>query len=219
MESLYSYIGTNIGTIGERLLEHITLVAIALAGAIPLGVGIGLLLSRPGSGTLRDSISAILGIGQTIPSLAILALAVGTIGLGAVPAVLAILLYILLPIARNTAAGIAMVPAAVVDAARGIGMSARQILTGVEIPLALPLILAGVRTATVVAVSTGALAYLIGAGGLGELIFTGIALFRPEMMIAGALPAALLALVADWGLGRLERSFARRSGIPAAVPN
>ncbi len=118
------------------------------------------------------------------------------------------MLYVILPIARNTTAGIIMVPAAVVDAAQGLGMSPWQILTGVQIPLALPLILAGIRTATVVAISTGALAYLIGAGGLGELIFTGIALFRPEMMIAGAAPAALLAIAADWGLGRLERLFA-----------
>ena len=161
-------------------------------------------------------IFALLGIGQTVPSLAILALAVGTIGLGAFPAILAILLYVLLPIASNTTAGIAMVPAPVVDASRGIGMSAWQILTAVEIPLALPLILAGIRTATVVAISTGALAYLIGAGGLGELIFTGIALFRPEMMIAGAAPAALLALAADWSLGRLERNVARRSGMRSA---
>ena len=216
MESLLAYIGSNIGTIGERFLEHILIVAAAIAGAIPIGLGLGILLSRPGRGAVRDMIFALLGIGQTVPSLAILALAVGTIGLGAFPAILAILLYVLLPIARNTTAGIAMVPAPVVDASRGIGMSAWQILTAVEIPLALPLILAGIRTATVVAISTGALAYLIGAGGLGELIFTGIALFRPEMMIAGAAPAALLALAADWGLGRLERNVARRSGMRSA---
>ena len=204
MEGFIGYIAENIGTIGERTLEHIRIVAIALAGAIPLGVILGILLARVRSGGVRDMIFTVLGIGQTIPSLAILALAVGTIGLGALPAILAIMLYILVPIARNTTAGIAMVAPSVVDASRGLGMNNWQILTGVELPLAMPLLVAGIRTATVVAVSTGTLAYLIGAGGLGELIFTGIALFRPEMMLAGAIPAALLAIAADWGVGRVE---------------
>jgi osmoprotectant transport system permease protein len=204
MESLIDYIVENGETIGLRTLEHIGIVAVALAGAIPLGVVLGIVLGRVRSGGLRDTIFTLLGIGQTIPSLAILALAVGTIGLGLLPAILAIMIYVLVPIARNTTAGLGMVPAAVIDASRGIGMNRWQILTGVELPLAMPLLVAGIRTATVVAISTGTLAYLIGAGGLGELIFTGIALFRPEMMLSGAIPAAILALAADWGLGRVE---------------
>jgi osmoprotectant transport system permease protein len=217
VETFWTYLVENAGTIIERLLEHLMIVALALAVAIPAGVALGLLLSRSKNGSARDAIFALLGVGQTIPSLAILALAVGTIGLGTLPAVLAIVVYIIIPVARNTTAGIALVPPATVDAARGIGMSGWQILKGVEIPLALPLILAGVRTATVVAISTGTLAYLIGAGGLGELIFTGIALFRPEMMIAGAAPAALLALGADWLLGAIERRVAGRTADSSAL--
>jgi osmoprotectant transport system permease protein len=211
MGTFDDYIVGNIGAIGMRLAEHLLMVAIALAIAAPLGIALGILLSREGARGIRGIILYLLGLGQTIPSLAVLALAVGVLGIGMLPAIVALLLYSLLPIARNTLTGLRAVPASTIDAARGLGMTSRQILGGVELPLATPFIMAGVRTATVVAISGAALAYLIGAGGLGDFIFTGIALFKPEAMLAGAIPTAMLALGADWGLGRVERRLERRN--------
>jgi osmoprotectant transport system permease protein len=203
METFIDYISQNASLLMQRTLEHIVIVSAALAIAIPLGVTSGILLSRNGLRRLRGPVLYLFGLGQTIPSLAILALAVGVLGIGMLPAVVALAAYALLPIARNTVVGIETVPAGVVDASRGMGMRAGEILRGVELPLAAPMIVAGIRTATVYVVSGGALAYLIGGGGLGDFIFSGIALFRPEAMLTGAIPVALLALAADYGLGYL----------------
>lgn len=209
MSAWLAYFGENIGAIGMRLAEHVGIVGAALIAATAAGVVLGVVLARESASRMRGIIFYLLGLGQTIPSLAILALAVGLIGIGPLPAIIALLLYALPPIARNTYTGIRAVPEGTVDAARGLGMTERQILRQVELPLAAPMIVGGIRTATVVAISAGALAYLIGAGGLGDFIFTGIALFKPEAMLAGAIPTALLALAADWGLGRLERRLGR----------
>ncbi len=209
MEAFFSYIAENAGEIGVHLLEHIVLTAGALALAAPIGIAAGLALTRPGGERFRVPIFYLLGLGQTIPSLAILAFAVTVIGIGWLPAALAVALYAILPIARNTAAGIAAVPAVTVDAARGMGMTGRQILTGVEIPLAAPFIMAGVRTASLIAISAATLADLIGAGGMGHYIFSGIALFRPEVMLAGAIPVTLLALGTDRLLELGERNMRR----------
>ncbi len=209
MNSYLEFLAQNRGDILARLLEHIAIVAVAVAVAAPIGIGLGIALSRNAMRALRGGIFYVLGLGQTIPSLAILALAVGVLGVGFVPATVAILLYCMLPIARNTYTGIQGVPEASVDAARGLGMTNTQILLRVQLPLAAPFIAAGLRTATVFAISAGALASLVGAGGLGDFIFSGISLFKPEAMLAGAIPTALLALGADWGLGRLERRLRR----------
>jgi osmoprotectant transport system permease protein len=209
MSAFLGYFAENIGTIGLRMLEHCGIVGAALLAAVPIGVVLGVGLSRDWARSLRGVIFYVLGLGQTIPSLALLALAVGLLGVGIVPAITALLLYSILPVARNSFAGIRAVPGGSVDAARGLGMTNRQILTRVELPLAAPFIIAGIRTATVVAISAGALASLIGAGGLGDFIFTGINLFKPEAMLAGAIPTALLALGADYGLGKLERRWTR----------
>ncbi len=205
MSEFITYLLENATAIGDRTLEHVLLVLAALAIAVPVGMGIGILLSRPSMRQLREPGFFLVGLGQTIPSLAILALAVGVLGIGALPAIVAIFLYILFPIARNTLTGLQSVPDSTLDAARGVGMTSRQTIREVELPLALPFIIAGVRTATVYGISAGALAYLIGGGGLGDFIFTGIALFKPEAMVAGALPTAALALGADYLLGRFEK--------------
>jgi osmoprotectant transport system permease protein len=203
MEPFLTFISENFTELLSLIGEHLLMVAVAMLVAVPTGIAIGIMLSRDRFRSVRAPLFYLIGLGQTVPSLAIIALAVGVIGVGMIPAIVAILLYALLPIARNSYTGIAGVDASVVDAAHGMGMTPRQVLHRVEIPLAAPLILAGVRTSTVFAVSTAALASLIGGGGLGEFIFGGIALFKPEMMLAGAIPTALLALGADWGLGRI----------------
>jgi osmoprotectant transport system permease protein len=205
MSDFLHFVAGNIGAIGLRLLEHCEIVGLALLVAIPIGVLAGIALAGDGVRRFRGTIFYILGLGQTIPSLAILALAVGVLGVGWLPATIALLLYAIIPIVRNSYTGIRAVPAPAVDAARGMGMTRSQILRNVELPLAAPYILAGIRTATVFAISAGALASLIGAGGLGDFIFSGISLYKPEEMLAGAIPTALLALTADLGLARLER--------------
>lgn len=206
MDRFIAYIAENAGNIGIRTLEHLLIVLAALALAIPLGVGIGLLLSRRSLKPLREPAFYLIGLGQTIPSLAVLALAVGLLGIGTLPAILAIFLYTLFPIARNAFLGLRSVPGDTLEAARGMGMTNRQLLRYIELPLASSFILAGIRTATVYAISAAALAYLIGGGGLGDFIFTGIALYRPEAMLAGAIPTAALALAAD---ALLERALQR----------
>ncbi len=209
MEPFLDYVATNGSTILARTQEHCLLVLGALAVGLLIGMPAGILLAHERARRARTGIFYLLGLGQTIPSLAVLALAVRFLGVGWLPALTALALYAVLPIARTTFAGIRSVPPAVTDAARGMGMSRWQILRRIELPLAAPMIAAGVRTTTVLEISAASLAYLIGAGGLGDMIFTGIALFRPSIMLAGAIPTSLLALGADWGLGRLERSFRR----------
>jgi osmoprotectant transport system permease protein len=147
----------------------------------------------------------IVGLGQTIPSLAVLALAMSLLGVGRGPAVLALVIYTVLPIARNTLAGLEAVEEDLIDAARGMGLSPLQILLEVELPNALRVILTGFRLALVINIGTAALGALVGAGGLGDQIFTGITFLRTELMLSGAIPTALLALTADYGVQGLEK--------------
>ena len=144
---------------------------------------------------------------QTVPSIALLGFMLPFFGIGVTPAIIALFLYALLPIVRNTYAGIQGVEPLVVEAARGLGLSDRQVLQQVELPLALPMIFAGLRTATVINIGVATLCALIAAGGLGEYIFRGIAVNNTNMILAGAVPASLLAIVLDVLLGALERGL------------
>ena len=175
--------------------QHMKLVAISGGLAIAVGVPLGLWLSRPRMQALN--------LGSTIPTLAVLALAMSLLGIGVVPAIFGLWAASLLPIVRNTYAGMLGVPTHYVEAATGMGMRPMQILGGVELPNALYVMFAGIRTALAVNVGTAPLAFLIGGGGLGELIFTGIDLNEPGMMLAGAIPTALLAVLVDFAVGAL----------------
>ncbi len=199
------YVVENLPSIGMRTLEHLGVVGAALLVAAPTGLAIGIALSRPATARLRGLALVLLGLGQTIPSIAILALAIGLVGIGMLPAIGAIALYAVIPVARGTTIGLLGVDEAVIDAARGLGMSAAQIIRRIEFPLALPVVIGGLRLASVGAISAGALGYLVGAGGLGEFIFTGVSLLRPEAMLAGGIPAILIALAADYLFDRVER--------------
>ena len=143
-------------------------------------------------------------LGTTIPTLAILALAMSVLGIGAPPAIFGLVMLTLLPIVLNTIAGLRMVPAHLIEAARGMGMTNMQILFKVELPNAAFVILAGLRTALAINVGTVPLAFLIGGGGLGELIFTGIDLMEPGMLLAGAIPTAVLAILVDYLVGQCQ---------------
>jgi osmoprotectant transport system permease protein len=181
--------------------QHMSLVAISGVLAIAVGVPLGILLSRPSMRSIAESIMQILNVGTTVPTLAVLALAMTFLGIGTVPAIFALWLASLLPIVRNAYAGMRAVPRHLIEAATGMGMRPLEILLRVELPNALFVTFAGIRTALAINVGTAPLAFLIGGGGLGELIFTGISLNEPGMMLAGAIPTALLAVIVDYTVG------------------
>ncbi|MBB3183637.1 osmoprotectant transport system permease protein [Halomonas fontilapidosi] len=178
-------------------VQHLWLTAISGGLAILVAIPLGVVLSRPSMARWAESLMQVLNVGTTIPTLAVLALSMSFLGIGTVPAVFGLFVATLLPITRNTYAGLKGVDPALMEAAAGIGMSATQRLLRVELPNALYVIFAGMRTALTINVGTVPLAFLIGAGGLGELIFTGIDLYDPVMMLSGAIPTALLAIVVD----------------------
>jgi osmoprotectant transport system permease protein len=180
------------------LKQHLGLVGISMCMATILGLGIGIIFTRPGFKRYAGIAIYMVGLGQSIPSLAVIALAMSIIGIGFKAAVFALFIYSVLPIARNTMAGIRAIPSWMIDAARGMGMPNIRILFQVEIPNAMNVILAGFRVSLVINIGTAALAFLIGAGGLGEHIFIGIDLMRSDKLLAGAVPIILLALMADY---------------------
>jgi osmoprotectant transport system permease protein len=189
--------------------QHLALVATAMSIAIAIGVPLGILLTRRAK--WRGPVLGVANIFQTIPSLALFGFLIPIPfigGIGPRTAIVALVLYALLPILRNTLAGIMGVDPAVRESAVAMGMTASQILRQVEIPLAARTILAGIRVATVTTVGTATIAAAIGGGGLGVFIFRGVASVDPVQILAGALPAALIALVSDGGLGWVERKFA-----------
>jgi osmoprotectant transport system permease protein len=193
------------------LLEHIGLTLAAVGLASLFAIPIGILITR--RARLRQITLGIAGIVQTIPSLALLAFMIPILGLGLDAAIAALFLYAVLPILRNTYTGIVEVDASLVDAARGMGMRPHQILLRVQLPLAMRTIMAGIRTSTVIAIGIATLAAFIGAGGLGVPIVEGLYLNDSNLILTGAIPAALLAVLADFGLGRLERAVHR---VPAS---
>ena len=184
--------------------QHLVLVGISGSLAIVTGVALGIWLSRPSMARWAEGVIQAVNMATSIPTLAKLALMMSFLGIGALPAIVGLWVATLLPIVRNTYEGIRAVPAHLTDAARGVGMGPRAILTRVELPNALFVIFAGVRTAMAVNVGTAPIAFLIGGGGLGELIFTGIDLQQHGMMLAGAIPTALLAVAVDFLFGQAQ---------------
>ena len=193
----------------ELTLEHTVLVLIAMAVAIAISVPVGILLTR--KARWRAVVLGIANVMQTIPSLALFGFLIPVPligGIGKRTAIVALILYALLPILRNTLVGILSVDPAVRESAIAMGMTGRQLLWQVELPLAARTILAGIRVATVTTIGTATIAAAIGGGGLGVFIFRGIASVDSTQILAGAVPAALLALIADGGLGWIERKLA-----------
>lgn len=189
----------------DALLRHIQLVVAGTALAVGVGVGVGMLLSRPALRRWAGPVVAVANVGQSVPSLAVLALFMGLLGLGWKTAIFALWVYSLLPVLHNTYTGLTGVDSRVLDAARGMGMRPVRILQRVELPLAAPVIMAGVRTAVVVNVGTAPLATFVAAGGLGDLIVTGISLNRMSVLMVGATLTAILALVLDRAAGWVEQ--------------
>lgn len=204
MSDFLTFFLENRDEVLKQLLEHIELTFISLAIATLLGVLLGIIVSKVKS--LSKTILGFVNIIQTIPSLALLGFLLPILGIGVVPAIVALFLYALLPIVRNTYTGIAEVAPSVKESAIAMGLTSRQLLLKVELPLALPYIMAGIKTASVINVGVATLSAFIAAGGLGKFILQGIQLNNSYMILAGAIPASLLALVLDSVLGIIGKS-------------
>lgn len=202
LSAFFRFISQESDKLLQQVLVHSGLTFISLFIAILISLPLGIFISR--KRRFAGPVLGVVGILQTIPSIALLGFMIPLLGIGPKPAIVALFLYALLPIVRNTYTGILGVDPAVKEAAMAMGMTDRQILWKVELPLSFPVILAGIRTATVINVGVATLAAYIAAGGLGEFIFGGIALNNSVMIMAGAIPAALLALLFDFLLSRLQ---------------
>jgi osmoprotectant transport system permease protein len=206
--NFWNFVVENKGEIAQLTFEHLWIVAISTALAIVIGIPLGILITRKPA--LHNPVLVTANIIQTIPSLALFGFLLPAPWIGERAgrlAILALTLYSLLPLIRNTYTGIRGVDRAVLEAARGMGLTDWQLLYKVELPLAASVVLAGIRTAVVISVGLATIAAAIGAGGLGELIFRGLAMVNNAVILAGAVPAALMALIADALLGFLERRF------------
>lgn len=207
----YEFLLRNRGEVFERSLEHIGLVGASMAISLVIGLPLGVALVRHAK--VQRWVIGAANVVQTIPSLALFGFLIPVPwigGIGASTAIIALALYALLPILRNTCTGIAEVDPAVVESALGMGMTPRQVLWQVQLPLAAPVLLAGIRVATATCIGVTTIAAAIGAGGLGVFIFRGLAMVNNQVILAGAIPAACLAIAADSGLGYFQRSSARR---------
>ncbi len=200
--SFARYLWTRRQAIVAMSARHLALAGGALAAAIVVGLGAGLVLARR---SRAESATRAVGLLQTIPGIALLAFMLPLLGIGAVPAMVALFLYALYPIVRGTVTGVRQADPSAVDAAVALGMTPRQVLLWVQVPLAVPVIMAGVRTAAVTSVGTATLAAFVGGGGLGDPIVAGLALADTRMILSGAVPAAVLALLVDVVLARAER--------------
>lgn len=203
-QSLWQFIIEQHEKLLTQITQHLGLTFLSLFLAIIVGVPLGILIARKRK--LSSSVLGVAGILQTIPSIALLGFMIPAFGIGATPAIAALLIYALLPIIRNTYTGITEVNPTVIEAAKAMGMNKTQLLFKVEIPLAMPVIIAGIRTAAVINVGVATLASFVAAGGLGEFIFGGISLNNTNMILAGAIPAALLAVLLDQAIAVLQKS-------------
>lgn len=205
MAALLQAFSSNWSNLVTALEQHIFLSLVAVVIACLISIPLGVVITR--HKTAATVVLAIVSIIQTIPSLALLGFMIPIFGIGTPPAIIALTLYALLPIVRNTYTGIKDVDPALIEAGRGMGMTRSQILWKVELPLARIVIMAGIRTATVLTIGVATLATFIGAGGLGDLIMRGVDMIDTPLILVGAIPAALLAIAFDGLLGWLDKSL------------
>lgn len=214
--SAYSYLVMHFGEFLGLLREHLILVLVSVSLAIIVAVPLGVLATR--NERAKKIVMGFGNVSQTIPTIAIIALVFPLLGLGFLPALVGLFTYAVLPILTNTVAGLENVDESTIEAARGMGMTENQILRRIKLPLALPVIFAGIRTSTVLNVGTAYLAFFIGGGGLGVWVITGISLFDTAQLLAGAIPGALLAIGLDSLFALIERRLSGKSlteGSPA----
>ncbi|UOQ95334.1 ABC transporter permease [Halobacillus shinanisalinarum] len=203
MDQMLEFLANNGNELLMKTWEHFYISLIAVLLGVIVAIPLGVALTRVPK--LAGFIIGTVGVVQTFPSLAILAFFIPILGVGKVPAIAALFFYSMLPMLRNTYIGVKDVNKSLLEAGRGMGMSGLQRIRDVELPLAVPVIMAGVRVSTVYLIGWATLASFIGAGGLGDYIFNGLNLYRPDLIIAGAIPVTLMAMLTDLLLGRLER--------------
>lgn len=204
-ELFFTFVARSYPRILSLTWQHLYISATALAISLAICIPLGIYLTR--NERLAPFVIGLANVFQTIPSLALLGFLIFLFGIGNDNAIAALVLYSMLPILQNTYTGLRNVPPSLIEAARGMGMTETQILLKVQLPLARPVLIAGIRVATVWTIGTATLASAIGGGGLGRLIFSGLASIRNEVILAGAIPATLLALGADQLLKKLERYY------------
>ncbi|ASZ62825.1 ABC transporter permease [Bacillus subtilis] len=205
MHHIVQFLQTNGGELLYKTYEHITISLIAVILGVLVAVPLGVVLTRMKKGA--GTIIGIVNIIQTLPSLAILAFFIPLLGVGKVPAIVALFFYSVLPILRNTFTGIRGVNKNLLESGKGIGMTPTEQVRLVELPLAAPVIMAGIRTSTIYLIGWATLASFIGGGGLGDYIFIGLNLYQPEYIIGGAVPVTILAIVIDYVLAVAERKL------------
>ncbi len=206
MESIQIFFDTIVtrqDLIVERAIEHLYLSFLAIAIAVLISVPLGIYISRKRK--MAEFYIGITAVFQTIPSLALFGFLVPILGIGTLTALVALIIYALLPILRNTYTGIIEVDEGIIEAGEGMGMTPRQILLKIQLPLSLPFMMAGIRTATVLTVGVVTLATFVGAGGLGDVIWRGLQSWNNSLVLAGAIPVALMALFFDFVLKLLEK--------------
>jgi len=202
MSDFINFFLSRSNQIGNLILQHIELTIVAVIAAIVIGVPIGIIITR--FRRLSKYIIGLANVVQAIPSLALMGFLIPLFGIGSTPAIVMVFLYSLLPIIKNTFTGITNIDSEILEAGKGMGMTNSQLLRLIELPLSLPVIMAGIRIAAVTAVGLMTIAAFIGAGGLGYMIFTGIQMYNTQMVLAGAIPAALLALLIDFIIEKIE---------------
>lgn len=203
MQTFIDTIQSRSDLIQASFLQHIYLSFIALAIGIGIALPLGIFVARYRK--FAEPIIGVTAVFQTIPSLALFGFLVPLIGIGTLTALIALIIYALLPILRNTYTGITSIDDSIIEAGRGMGMTTNQLLWQIEFPLALPFIMAGIRTATVLTVGIATLATFVGAGGLGDVIYRGLQSYNNALVLAGALPVALLAILFDLALKWIEK--------------
>ncbi|NMD69072.1 ABC transporter permease subunit [Bacillus sp. DNRA2] len=216
MGELWNYLLNNYQQVGSLLGEHLYLSVLSVLIAIIIGIPLGILISRKQK--LAKPIIGMTNVIQAIPSLALLGFLIPIIGIGSTPAIVMVVLYSLLPIVKNTYTGVTNIDGDILEAAKGIGLTKSQVMRKVQLPLAFPMIMAGIRISAVTAVGLMTIAAFVGAGGLGYLVFSGVQTVDNNMILAGAIPACVLALIIDFIVGKLESSFSYTSKKQTSVP-
>jgi osmoprotectant transport system permease protein len=217
MRDFWNYIASNYQQIMNLIGEHLYLSIISVLIAIVIGIPLGILISREPK--LSKPVIGITNVIQAVPSLALLGFLIPFIGIGSTPAIVMVVLYSLLPIVKNTYTGLTNIDADILEAAKGIGLTKSQTMRKVQLPLAFPMIMAGIRISAVTAVGLMTIAAFVGAGGLGYLVFSGVQTVDNHMILAGAIPACILALLIDFVVGKLESSLSYTNKLRRAKKN
>jgi len=205
--TILNYFLENYNKILRLSLQHFWLFIISLIIAIIVGVTLSIIATEEGREKIGKVIISITGAAQAVPSIAVIALVFIYVGIGAVPAIISLIIYSLVPIVFNATSGILSVPKNIIEAGKGMGFTRNQILWKIKIPIAIPVIMGGIRSASTIIIGTTVVASVIGGGGLGDLIFIGLKLNKPEALFAGAFSSALMAIIIDTILARVEKTI------------